>query len=993
MAAVFFPCLARADDTYARISAVNDQLSNAIGNDALIEASAQELSQIRDRIEPELPNARWLGACAASVQAEVELMRRRFMRCIEFAQAAESTFEELGVPLDALPPLTYQAEAFRCLGDLGQCERSLKRQIACCFESDERRQLLNADQTLSSLWLSLGANAKSRVLLESRLHRVIERHRSTEELVQSRTNLGQYLWNVGELSDAARLFDHVDESEGADSQSSDRLLAAEYRLRGAIANKLGLPREALRLGCRALCLSQAVNDWLLETNSSSLVIGCLLALGKVDAARIKANLRVDRALARGDPANAASALYDRGVVYLRGQDGRRAFADFDQALTSVSCEQDPVLCGAIHGGLGAVFELWSLYGHAIDEYRTALTCTGGINQEQALEITEKLVVSLCLSGRNDEADRAMTEVCGSAPQSPEQRNWLNITKRTVAAIRGDVEEVRRCSAEISEYARVARADNVALDDGARWFLMCALLGKGDIREAAQVSASWRVEDLDSFSRVVVDYALGRQALEEGHPFEAIRCLTRSVRCMGEAFDQRGNRARPSWGEFSDPDNSEVNVDSWLAEAYLRGAAESDDPLEKKQLALNALAAFDNSKSSIVAALKASVRGNEASQPAQSKADDWIRRTTSTATSFVNSLLPDVAVVYVGVNESQVWTILIRRGNIQWHRVDATMDQIELASEVSIHNVSKSAGIVDDSGIIAVSNWFLGPYSAELKTANEIVIVPAGSLARFPWDMATVPGDGPLVAQHSLRIIPSIGASLIIPSRRSAERAEFEVAAVGVSRFPRGNAMALRGVPKDGDRLNDLPEARAEVEGIVRYIKPSTVLLDARATVAEFARVVSRSKIVHLATHSLSCVHDGLLASGVFMYESSERSGGPDQVHFLSGREILEMDMSGVDLAVLSACETSSGSASKHRGLLGLSSAFLFAGCKNVVGSLWRIDDRATRIFMEEFYAGLSRGEAPGKALRNTKNLFRTSKEFSSPFYWAAFTLWGVGDNR
>jgi CHAT domain-containing protein len=78
---------------------------------------------------------------------------------------------------------------------------------------------------------------------------------------------------------------------------------------------------------------------------------------------------------------------------------------------------------------------------------------------------------------------------------------------------------------------------------------------------------------------------------------------------------------------------------------------------------------------------------------------------------------------------------------------------------------------------------------------------------------------------------------------------------------------------------------------------------------------------------------------------------------------------------------------RGEGILGLSRGFFFAGARSVVSTLWKIGDRATALFMRQFYSSLSRGEDKAQALRSAK-LRLLNSEFSHPFYWAPFGLQG-----
>jgi CHAT domain-containing protein len=92
------------------------------------------------------------------------------------------------------------------------------------------------------------------------------------------------------------------------------------------------------------------------------------------------------------------------------------------------------------------------------------------------------------------------------------------------------------------------------------------------------------------------------------------------------------------------------------------------------------------------------------------------------------------------------------------------------------------------------------------------------------------------------------------------------------------------------------------------------------------------------------------------------------------------------LVTLAACDSAVGPL-QDAGVNSLSNAFLDAGAKTVVSSLWEVDDHATAELMIAFYTNLARGEAKSEALRHaTLNLI--DGVAPQPFYWAAFQLSG-----
>jgi CHAT domain-containing protein len=93
--------------------------------------------------------------------------------------------------------------------------------------------------------------------------------------------------------------------------------------------------------------------------------------------------------------------------------------------------------------------------------------------------------------------------------------------------------------------------------------------------------------------------------------------------------------------------------------------------------------------------------------------------------------------------------------------------------------------------------------------------------------------------------------------------------------------------------------------------------------------------------------------------------GPDA--YLTAEEVAALDLRGCELAVLSACETALGKNEPWQGVMGLQRGFHDAGVRNVVTSLWKVNDAATALLMEEFYRRLwGQKDAPLEALRQAQ---------------------------
>lgn len=106
-----------------------------------------------------------------------------------------------------------------------------------------------------------------------------------------------------------------------------------------------------------------------------------------------------------------------------------------------------------------------------------------------------------------------------------------------------------------------------------------------------------------------------------------------------------------------------------------------------------------------------------------------------------------------------------------------------------------------------------------------------------------------------------------------------------------------------------------------------------------------------------------------------------------------MDLSGVEWAVLSACDTGLGTIRPGEGVFGLRRAFHLAGVQTLIMSLWSVEDEATREWMEALYVGrlrdgLNTADAAREASLSVLMRRREQGESTHPFYWAAFVTTG-----
>ena len=208
-------------------------------------------------------------------------------------------------------------------------------------------------------------------------------------------------------------------------------------------------------------------------------------------------------------------------------------------------------------------------------------------------------------------------------------------------------------------------------------------------------------------------------------------------------------------------------------------------------------------------------------------------------------------------------------------------------------------------------------------------------------------------------------------------------------YPSNTGVLLVGDPclvevfYQGTKLDQLPFAREEVQIIGRILNTEP-LIRTEATKDEVLKRLSSVALVYIAAH-------GRMETGeiILTPNPARESQVPVEKDFLlTTRDVLAVQIRA-RLVVLSCCHSARGEI-KAKGVVGIARAFLGAGARSVLVSLWAIDDEATLEFMKIFYQHLVKGCSASESLNKAMNCMRESDEFNKEKYWAPFIL--IGDD-
>jgi CHAT domain-containing protein len=298
-----------------------------------------------------------------------------------------------------------------------------------------------------------------------------------------------------------------------------------------------------------------------------------------------------------------------------------------------------------------------------------------------------------------------------------------------------------------------------------------------------------------------------------------------------------------------------------------------------------------------------------------------------------------------------------------------------------------------------------PLESDFKNAKLVLVVPDGILNLVPFS-ALPSGNGYLVEHGPVVHILTSERDLLPPLRGDKKAGllavgspSFELARVDPD--PDTLPETLRGVPIKceaftGMDFHGLPGSLSEVKEISTTFKrwnakePEQLLTGEDATRTQFLNAAPRSRILHVATHAFvldkSCgngnplLHSGLVFAGANKSRNSS---------ILTAQQIASLDLSGVDWAVLSACDTGNGELKDGEGVLGLERSFRVAGARSVVMALWPVDDQVTREFMRGLYAErFGRHATTADSVWNADRALLKARaaagKSTHPWYWAGF---------
>ncbi|WP_103667982.1 tetratricopeptide repeat protein [Pseudanabaena sp. BC1403] len=270
------------------------------------------------------------------------------------------------------------------------------------------------------------------------------------------------------------------------------------------------------------------------------------------------------------------------------------------------------------------------------------------------------------------------------------------------------------------------------------------------------------------------------------------------------------------------------------------------------------------------------------------------------------------------------------------------------------------------------NVLIKPIEADLKQAKAetILYAPDGLLRYVPlgalYDENPEDGKHWLIEKYRISNLIAYSLSNFSPKSKSQPR-------ILAGAF--GGKTTERKFGQIG-----LPATIKEVQVIANSFQNSTTLQEEKFSRQAFESQFKKHNILHLATHAEFNV--GAPNTSFIIFGNGDK---------ISLNEISDWDMPNVELIILSACQTGTGTLGDGVEILGFGYQVQKAGAKNAIASLWKVDDVGTSSLMTAFYSELQKGDiTAAEALRRAQVSLIKSPKYNHPNYWAAFFAIGNG---
>ncbi len=366
--------------------------------------------------------------------------------------------------------------------------------------------------------------------------------------------------------------------------------------------------------------------------------------------------------------------------------------------------------------------------------------------------------------------------------------------------------------------------------------------------------------------------------------------------------------------------------------------------------------------------------------------------TATVEEVQRILQEDEQLIEYALADSSLYVFAIRKDSIRLRQII-----VEEPLEETVMQMRQGL-LSHDFGLYTQYAWQLYEMLAEewKEQGQKMIIIPDGVLGYIPFEiLLTKKVDRKaanywqlpfLIKDHVISY--NFSATLYLSEVSKAKSFSFQSFMVGFAPAFSSDSSMLA----DADTLKISRNKLLHLQGAQRELRKIAEIFqgkfyfDQEATEANFKKATHDSRLIHLGTHGILNDDNPDLSYLVFSHTKEDSL----EDNLLHTYEIYNLNLNA-ELVTLSACNTGTGQLREGEGVMSLARGFAYAGCPNVVTSLWAAPDQATAQLMQSFYYYLKNGWEKDEALHQAKLDFlaNADENLANPYYWGSFIL--VGD--
>ncbi|MBF0498680.1 MAG: CHAT domain-containing protein [Candidatus Riflebacteria bacterium] len=469
----------------------------------------------------------------------------------------------------------------------------------------------------------------------------------------------------------------------------------------------------------------------------------------------------------------------------------------------------------------------------------------------------------------------------------------------------------------------------------------------------------------------------RLLLEKKQEKEALEKIEESqskavLDLFGDTLKKHRKQWPPALKEKSDEIRREldkIDVESGSGSSSTRGGVTRGDPAameQRRSRRLKLISDFESVSQQAQLEIQKEIDKKHISGDMDSAMENAFQGRNYSAKTLIDDKNM-LTLIYL-IREDPCWVVVLGDGKLATVKLPA--DAAKIRSAVSKFRKAL-VGNRDDwkEAGKKVFDLLISPIKESLQGKERLLVIPDGNLWYVPFGAIVDEGGNPLVSKFRIGIAPGVGlaAKYMLPLEGQLEKETSH--AIDIVANPDGS---LPHAQKEGESIAELAKSRktwkADLSVGDKAMKSSFVVE---------SETKGKYQVLHLATH-------GVLEEANPLYSYLIFSGAGDAGRF-EVKEITNLDLRHISLAVLSACNTAIGTVAGGNEVICLQTAFQEAGIPCTLASLWEVSDESTARLMSAFYGNLFDGKSPGESM----TLAIRSMLSEHPNSWAPFQVYGL----